>query len=35
MRTFKRFSQVLGMAISTLLLLALTVSPVAAGGKFP
>ena len=35
MCTLKRSSQVLGMAISALLLLAMTVSPVAAGGRFP
>jgi hypothetical protein len=35
MRTSRRFAQVFGMAISALLLLALTVSPVAAGGRFP
>ena len=35
MHTIKRLSQLAGMAISALLLLALTVSPVAAGGKFP
>ena len=33
MRTLKRSSQVLGMAISALLLLAMTVSPVFACGK--
>ncbi len=35
MKTIKRTVQLAGMAITTLLLLALTVSPVAAGGKFP
>ncbi len=35
MASIKRFAQLGGMALSVLLLLALTVAPVAAGGKFP
>ena len=35
MLTIKRFGRMLGMALSALLLLALTVAPVFAGGKYP
>lgn len=35
MASIKTFARLAGMALSTLLLLALTVAPVAAGGRFP
>jgi hypothetical protein len=35
MDTIKRFARLATVALSTLLLLAMTVAPVAAGGRFP